>query len=250
MGGQLRERWEQQETGFGVWVMLSGPPGAEMVASMGFDYVGIDCQHGMIDYTGMRDTLFALSGLPATTIVRVPANDPAWIAKALDAGAEGVIVPMINSAEEASRAVRACRFPPEGERSFGMARGRQPLGRSPEEINRNVICLPMIETRDGLEAADEICAVDGVTGVYIGPSDLALSLGFDPQAERPAEHAEAIERVRAACERAGIVPAVHAMNGAEAKQRSEQGFRMVTVTADAALLAIGALTELAAARAD
>lgn len=249
MTNRLRELWTRGETAFGAWIMLSGPAGAEMVASVGFDYVGIDGQHGLFGPGDMRDMLLTLTGGDATPVARVGANDPALIGKALDFGAHGVIVPLVNSAEEAERAAVACRFPPDGERSFGLARGRQTLGRDPAEINREVLCLPMIETRQAVDAADEICTVPGVDGIYIGPSDLALSLGYSPMGgEQPAEHAEAIEHVRQACERNGIVPAIQVMNGAQAAERAKQGFKMVTIVADAALLAIGSITELGAAR--
>ena len=231
--------------------MMSSPAAAEMIAALGFDYVGIDVQHGLIAYEGMRDILLAASGQTPSVIVRVPSNDEWWVGKALDAGAEGIIVPLVNSAADAERAARACRYPPDGVRSFGAARAVQPLGRAPDEVNANVLCFPMIETRAGLDAADEICAVPGVDGVYIGPSDLALSLGDEP-ARGPSpspEHAAAVERIRTACERAGIVPGIHCYNGAGAKARADEGFRLVTVCADATLLAIGGSAELAAARA-
>ncbi len=246
---RLRTLWGDGKTAFGVWVMLSSAAGAEMIAAMGPDYVGIDCQHGLLAYEGMRDVLFALKGVDTTAIVRVPFNDPWWIGKALDTGAEGVIVPLVNSRADAERAAAACRFPPDGERSFGLARGHQSLGRDTTEINSNVLCFPMIETVEGLAAAEDICSTPGVDGIYVGPGDLALSLGLPPQFVGPPEHAEAVERIRKSCEAAGIVPAIHALNGAEAKMRAEQGFRMVTATADAALLAVGALTELGNARA-
>lgn len=248
MPNRLRALWADQKTAFGGWIMMSGPAGAEMIGMMGFDYVCIDCQHGLLAYEGMRDILIALTGIETTPIVRVPSNDPWWIHKALDAGAHGIIVPLVNSREEAEQAAAACRYPPDGARSFGPARGHQPFGREISEINRDVVCLPMIETRAGLEAADDICSTPGVDGIYIGPSDLALSLGLPPMGFDAPEHIAAVDRVRTACETAGIVPAIHGQNGADAKMRAGQGFRMVTVTSDAALLAIGAITELGNAR--
>lgn len=249
MGNRLRELWAQDKVVFGGWVMLSGATGAEMMASMGYDYIGIDCQHGLFTYDNMRNVLLALTGMNTTPIVRVPSNDPAWIGKALDTGAEGIIVPLVNSRADAERAVAACRFPPLGERSFGLARGHQPFGRDPADINREVLCFPMIETAEAVEAADEICSTPGVDGIYIGPSDLAISMGLAPmQPTQPAQHAEAIERVVKTCRANDIIPAIHAYSGADGKMRAEQGFRMVTVAADASLLAIGSLTELGAAR--
>lgn len=248
MANLLRQRWANAETAFGVWVMLSGPAGAEMLGTMGFDYVCIDCQHGLLGFEDMRDILLTLAGIETTPIVRVPSNDASRIGQALDAGAHGVIVPLVNSRADAERAVAACRFPPQGDRSFGLARGHQSLGRNPLEINREVLCLPMIETTQAVEAADEICSVPGVDGIYVGPSDLALSMGLAPMGEQPSEHTDALLRVVKACEVNAITPGIQAFSGAEAKLRAEQGFRMITVTADAAILALGALTELGQAR--
>jgi 4-hydroxy-2-oxoheptanedioate aldolase len=229
--------------------MLSSPAGAEMIATMGFDYIGIDCQHGLLDYGDMRDILLTLNGIETTPIVRVPSSDPSTVGRALDAGAEGIIVPMVNNREDAERAVDACMYPPVGLRSHGLARGHQPFGRNPGEINREVLCFVMIETREGLDAANEICTTPGVDGVYVGPSDLALSLGFSPMEERPPEHADAVAKILAACDESGVVPGIHAYGGADARGRSAQGFKMVTVTADAAVLAMGSRSELGAARA-
>jgi 4-hydroxy-2-oxoheptanedioate aldolase len=249
MGNRLRALWSEGGTAFGVWIMLSSPAAVETIASMGFDYVGVDCQHGLLDYTDMRDILLMLRGLPTTPVVRVPYGEASAIGRALDAGAEGIIVPMVNSRAEAELAVAACRFPPDGVRSFGPGRAHQPFGRDPAAINTEVVCLAMIETRYGLAAADEICSTPGLDGIYVGPSDLALSLGHAPTAaEHPAEHAEAVARVREACEKNGLVPAIHAYGGANAKMRADQGFRMVTVTADAAVLSLGSLNELRVAR--
>jgi 4-hydroxy-2-oxoheptanedioate aldolase len=247
---RLKQLWSDGKTAFGAWIMYSGTAAAEMIALVGFDYVCVDCQHGLLGVEDMRDILIALHGAETTPFVRVPANDPSWIGKALDAGAEGIIVPLVNSRAEAEQAVAGCRFPPAGVRSLGLARGHQPFGRDTFEINRKVLCFPMIETRQALDAAGEICSTPGVDGVYIGPSDLALSLGLAPRrADVPPEHAEAVERIRGACEETGIVAGIHTYNGTEARHRAEQGFGLVTVTADAALLASGALTELGKARA-
>lgn len=246
---RLRALLADGGTAFGAWILMSGPAGAEMIGGLGFDYVCIDCQHGLLGYEEMRDIILVLKGLPTTPIVRVPSNDASWIGKALDTGAEGVIVPLVNSAADAQRAATASRFPPLGDRSFGLARGHLALGRTPDEINREVLCFAMIETADGLAAADEICSTPGIDGVYIGPSDLALSLGVPPLLrEPPPVHVEAVAGVRESCVAAGIVPAIHAHSGSDAKARAAEGFRMVTCTSDAAILAVGGLSELEIAR--
>ena len=242
---KIRTAWSEGRTAFGAWVMMSSPAAIEVIASHDFDYVCIDCQHGLLAYDDMRDLLLTLNGIDTSPIVRVPWNDPTSIGKALDAGAEGIIVPMVNSVADAQAAARACRYPPEGMRSFGPARRYQAFEGGPAGANAGVICLPMIETREALASAAEICAVDGVDGIYVGPFDLALSSGLQAFST---EHEEAIAAVRGACEQASIVPAIHAVGGAMAKQRSSEGFRMVTVIDDSAMLSQASRTELGVAR--
>lgn len=216
-----------------------------MLATMGFDYVCVDWQHGLLGYEAMAAMVQAMAGIDVSPIVRVPSNDSGAIGKALDAGAEGIVVPLVNAPEDARRAAEACRFPPDGVRSFGIARARTPFGRDTADANAGVVCLPMIETREGVERAGDICAVPGVDGVYIGPSDLGVSLGVDPGSP---EHAEAVRRIRDACLAADVVPGIHSYSGEEGRRHAEDGFRMVTIAADMALLATGALRELGAAR--
>ena len=246
----VRDAWTQDRAAFGAWLTFPSAHAAEMVAAMGFDYVCIDWQHGMHGMSDVVSMLQILSRMPPTVLVRVPTNDPMWTGKVLDAGAHGVIVPMVNSREEAELAASGCRFPPDGVRSFGSPRPHQPLGRGPAEQNASVLCFPMIETRQALATADEICTTPGIDGVYIGPSDLGISLGHSPTLD-PTErdHVDAIETIRAACERAGIVAGIQCRDGAQAKARADEGFRLVTAVSDAGLLATGAITELGHARA-
>ena len=141
--------------------------------------------------------------------MRVPSLDSELIGKVLDAGAHGLVVPMVESAAEAARAVCACRYFPEGRRSIGSSRGMYTLGNRPELVNRQVICLVMIETATGVRNVEEICAVPGVDGVYLGPGDLAITLGLQPTLiSQPGEHADSIERVRAVCDAQGIVAGI------------------------------------------
>lgn len=235
----LREVWAAGGTTFGAWCMMPGTVHVEALALAGFDYLCIDCQHGLIGYDQMVAMLQAMARTDTAPVVRVPANDWSWIGKALDAGAEAVIVPMVNSRSEAEQAGAACRYPPHGLRSYGPT--RRPAA--------DPVCLVMIETAQAVEAADEICGAEGVDGVYVGPSDLAVSLGYPPSlnVEAP-DHAAALERVRQSCETAGIVPGIHAGSGAQARARAEAGFRMVTAATDMAVLGAGARRELKAAR--
>lgn len=240
----LRELWERGGTAFGLWATVPGSFGAELLAGAGFDYLCVDQQHGVLDYAAMVPMLQGARAAGAAPLTRVLSADPALITKALDAGAWGVIVPLVSDGAAAARAVSACRFPPRGTRSYGPVRAAEVIGSSdPETVEREALCFVMVETAEGLHNVEEIAATPGLDGIYIGPADLSLSLGAGP-----GELERAVGRIRAACEEAGIVPGVHCSSGEEARRRAAEGFRLVTVTSDAALLREGARRELAAAR--
>jgi 4-hydroxy-2-oxoheptanedioate aldolase len=246
----LQSMWDGGGVARGAWCAAPSSVTAEVVASTGYDYVCIDMQHGAIGYSDAVPMLQAISGRGATPIVRVGANDPAAIGRVLDAGALGVVVPMVGSAEEAARAVAACRYPPRGGRSYGPVRAAAVIGSRDVRDLEQVLCAVMVETREGLDRVDEIAGTEGVGAIYVGPSDLALALGLPPAYEHdePA-HQEAIERIREACDRHGIIAGIHCDGGAMAARRVEQGFRMVTVVNDLATLRAGVTAELAAATA-
>ncbi len=168
----LRSRWAAGETAFGGWCCLGSAFSAELLGSLGFDYVCVDCQHGLTGYDAMWPMVQALRGTGATPVVRAPANDGPWLGKALDAGAEAVIVPMVNSAEEALRAAAACRYAPEGVRSYGPVRAGLLLGDDAAAVNRAVTCLVMIETVAAVAVADAICATPGSTASTSAPPTL------------------------------------------------------------------------------
>jgi 4-hydroxy-2-oxoheptanedioate aldolase len=246
----LKAAWSEGRTAFGLWMTVPGSVGAEIFAEAGVDYVCVDQQHGVIGYDSMVPMLQAIGAEGTAPITRVLSNDPFVIMKALDAGAWGVIVPLINSAEDAARAVSACRYPPQGTRSYGPVRAASVIGsRDPEELGGEVLCLVMVETREALERVDEIASTPGVNGIYIGPSDLALSLGLTPTLDvQEGEHAEAIRRIREACHRNAIAAGIHAASGEWARRHAEAGFDMVTVATDASLLRTAALRETTVAR--
>jgi 4-hydroxy-2-oxoheptanedioate aldolase len=246
----LKEAWAQGRTAFGLWSAIPGSFGVELVAGAGFDYVCVDQQHGVVDYASMVPMLQAIGAAGATPITRVLSKDPYEIMKVLDAGALGVIVPLIDNAAEAERAVAACRYPPRGNRSYGPVRASHVIGsRDPEDLAREVLCIVMVETREGLGRVEEIAATPGLDGIYIGPTDLALSLGLPPTSKvTEPEHAEAVSRIREACRQHGIVSGIQAASGEWAKKHAEAGFDMVTVATDAALLRDAARRELTTAR--
>jgi 4-hydroxy-2-oxoheptanedioate aldolase len=223
----------------GLWANIDSSLTAEAAALAGADYVVVDEQHGVVDPTAMAAMLQAIQVGGAAPLVRVARNDPWVIGHALDLGALGVIVPMVDDAAQAARAVAACRYAPEGERSFGALRavGSEPL------------CLTMVETRAGLEHVEEIARTPGLDGIYIGPSDLALSLGLQPTLRL--EHApvlDAIERVRAACDGAGLIAGLHCLTGEDAARFTGSGFAMITVGGDLRHLRAALERSLASAR--
>jgi 4-hydroxy-2-oxoheptanedioate aldolase len=246
----LKEAWSEGRTALGLWMTVPGSIEAEIFAKVGADYVCVDQQHGIIGYDSMVPMFQAIQAEGTAPITRVLSNDPFLIMKALDAGAWGVIVPLVNNAEDAAQAVAACRYPPQGIRSYGPVRAAGVIGsRDPEELGGEVLCLVMVETREALERVDEIASTPGVDGIYIGPSDLALSLGLPPTLDiQEGEHAEAVERIREACHRNGIAAGIHAASGEWARRHAGAGFEMVTVATDAALLRAAAIRELTVAR--
>ncbi len=221
---------------------------AEVFGRAGFDYVCVDTQHGNVEYQITVEMIRAIEAVGTSPIVRVPWNEPGIIGKMLDAGAHGVIIPMVNSPEEAAAAVAACRYAPDGSRSYGPTVGRIRHDDYVAWAAANVACIPMIETKQAVDALPEILAVPGIDAVYVGPADLSLTLGLPPTSNdgEPAFD-EAYARIVEECDKAGVVPGCHA-SGALVPKRFEQGFRMVTATADQLALAAGARAELAKAR--
>jgi 4-hydroxy-2-oxoheptanedioate aldolase len=221
---------------------------AEVMARSGFDWVCIDLQHGLIGYQDMLGMLQAVAVVGVPALVRVPWNDPAWIMKALDAGAAGVIVPMVNSPSEAASAVGACRYPPEGYRSWGPTRASLGVDDySPELANRSVICAVMVETVPALERLGEIVSVPGVDAVFIGPSDFALSMGFAPRSDQP-EHRRRLEAVPTVCRDHEVVAGI-ACGSAELLTRWRQaGYTMLAVPSDMVMLRRAATEMLDRAR--
>ncbi|WP_119066121.1 HpcH/HpaI aldolase family protein [Rubrobacter indicoceani] len=248
----LKEKLASGETAFGFWGMLPASFGAEMAAGAGYDYVSLDQQHGLIGVGDAVPFFQAVRAGGATPVSRVERNDPTVIGRALDFGAQAVIVPLVNNAQEAAEAVAACRYPPRGKRSYGPVRAGEIFGSAdPEDLDSGVLCFVMIETGEGLDNVDEIAATPGIDGIYIGPADLALGLGLAPALEvSDDKHAAAIDKIRLACEENGIIPAIHTESGAQSKKHAEAGFRMITVTSDYGLIRDGAPAMLSEARGD
>jgi 4-hydroxy-2-oxoheptanedioate aldolase len=236
-------------TAFGAWCTVPSGAVTEQLALTDLDYVCIDCQHGLVDYRDMLVMLQSMARTNVTTVVRVVSHDHATIGKVLDAGADAVIVPMVNDRTQAEYVASACRYAPRGIRSYGPVRAAATVGSAETDVlDAHVLCLVMIETEQGVANADEICSTPGIDGIYIGPADLAISLGERPGGLIPGRHLESVEHVLDRCNAHGIIPAIHSYDGATARRYAAMGFRMVTVGVDLRLLRAAVANELRDAR--
>ncbi|MFT5562105.1 MAG: 4-hydroxy-2-oxoheptanedioate aldolase [Candidatus Azotimanducaceae bacterium] len=243
--------WREGGQTVGGWLSVGNAFTAESMAHVGFDWLCVDMQHGMIDYQDVKVMLPAISTTKTIPFVRVPWNEPYEIMKVLDAGAYGVIVPLINNRQEAEKAVAACRYPPEGNRSFGPARAAMYGGKNyAEESNNEIACIAMIETAEGIENLEQIATTKGLDAIYIGPSDLGYGLGLGPMAFEDPKHKETVENILAACKKAGIAAGIHTGSLDYSKRYLEMGFNLVTLGTDSAFMGRLARQELRAARGD
>lgn len=238
----LKALWADNKQALNGWLSIPSGFSAEIMSKQDYDCLTIDMQHGLIDYSDMAQMLQAMAAAPVTPLVRVPWLDPAAIMKSLDAGALGIICPMISTGEQAAEFVSYMRYPPRGSRSFGPIRARFAHGLDyGDHANDEVLCFAMIETAEAMDNLDEIVATPGLDGVYIGPSDLtfglsngALPIGLDR--EEP-EMIDAIERIRVAADKAGIKACLHTMSTDYAVRGFKWGFDLVTMASDSVHLA-------------
>ncbi len=234
----LLERFQADQPIFNGWCAIPSPWSAELMARAGWHSVTLDLQHGLIDYDHAAPMFQAIQLAGATPLARAPWNEPGIVMKLLDAGALGVICPMVNTPEECARFVGACRYPPLGYRSYGPIRARAAWGDDYEHrAQGEVLAFAMIETADALRHLDAILDVPGLSGVYVGPADLSLSMG-SPERSDPTAPAvvEAIQRIAAACRSRGLIAGIHCGSAAYAQQVIAQGYRFITVSTDSALL--------------
>jgi 4-hydroxy-2-oxoheptanedioate aldolase len=249
MENRLKAKWAAGEPTFGAWLAIPSPLVAEAVAGAGFDYVCVDMQHGVADYQVAITMLAAMRSGDTTPIVRVPWNEPGIIGRMLDAGALGIVIPMVNSVEEARTAVAACRYAPDGARSFGPIRASLVHGATYyADANREIACIPMIETVQAVDGLEQILDVPGIDAVYIGPADLSITYGLPPAVDNPGTvFDDALAKVVGCCQARGITPGIHS-NATVAPKRVASGFRMVTVSADLGAVTTAMRGELKQAR--
>jgi len=234
----LRKLWGDHGKAVNGWLGIPSGVATENMAQAGWDSLTVDMQHGLVDYADMVRMLQAISTTDTTPLVRVPWNEPGIIGKALDAGAMGIICPMINTAGEARALADACRYPPDGLRSFGPTRAIWVHGADyAANANDQIIVMAMIETVEAVANLDAILEVPGIDAVYIGPADLGLTHGFVPKGDRDEpELLAVIDRILAGAKRHGKWAGIHCQAPAYASGMLDKGFDLATIGADNALL--------------
>ncbi|KAI5852689.1 HpcH/HpaI aldolase/citrate lyase family protein [Morchella snyderi] len=223
---------------FGAWQMLPGTHLARSIARSGVDWVLVDTEHGNLDDAAMHEAVQAIAGCSVSPVVRIPACEGWMFKRALDAGAHGIMVPLISSADDARTAVKYSKFPPRGIRGFGSPFPMGAFGISStvdylEQANDNLVTIVQIETKEALENVDEIAAVDGIDVLYVGPFDLGNSIGHPITSDtfHPNLHA-AIEKVYNAAAAAGKRAGIYCVDGDQAHMFSQKGFHMLSVSSD------------------
>ncbi|NIY49886.1 HpcH/HpaI aldolase family protein [Cedecea colo] len=237
----LKSCWNEGRTVLNGWLSIANSFSAEIMAEQGYDSLTIDLQHGFVGYEQATQMLQAMRASGVAPMVRVPWLEPGIIMKALDAGAWGIICPMVNTAEQARTLVSCVRYPPTGNRSFGPTRVTFSAGQDyGQHADEQVVCFAMIETAEAVENLEEIVATPGLDGVYIGPADLTLGLtgrkyrtGFD---RTEPEIVDAIKHILHTAHRAGKKAGLHNGSAAYAAKAAEWGFDLVTLSNDVQLL--------------
>ena len=248
---RLRTLWKSGGAAVNGWLAIPNSFSAETMAHQGWDSLTIDLQHGMVDYQAMVPMLQAISTTHTVPVVRVPWLEPGILMKTLDAGAYGVICPMVNTREDAQKLIAYTHYAPRGTRSFGPVRATLYGGADyAEHANDTIVTFAMIETAKALDNLDDILSVEGLDAIYIGPSDLSLALGCRPVFDDvDPKAAEAIDHILARAKAHGVVASIHNGSTDGALARIAKGFQFVTVSSDARLMAAGAQQVIAKMRA-
>ena len=244
MENKIKQMWSQGKPVVNGWLAIPNFFSAELMANQPWDSLTIDMQHGLVGYDTLLPMLAAIK--PETpTMARVPWLEPGIIMKSLDAGCLGIICPMVNSGEEAEQFIQAMRYPPRGSRSFGPTRAVARHDNYAPEANDKTIAMAMVETKQAMDNIDDIMGTDGLDAVYVGPADLANSLGHEPRLDPvEPEVVEAISLILAKAKEHGLKAGLHNGSAAYATKMIEQGFDLVTIMSDARLLSKACEEEL------
>jgi 4-hydroxy-2-oxoheptanedioate aldolase len=235
----LKQRLQAGDTLTAAWLSINHTFVAELIVRQGFDAAVIDMQHGLQNPSDIMPMLQAVQ--PHTLgVVRVPWNDPATLMKALDMGAEGVIVPLVNTAQEAKTAVSACLYPPLGGRSYGPTRAAHVFPNYTELANDSVTIFAMIETAEGLENLESICQTPGLTGIFIGPADLSYALGLEPKTDNPDPiHVATVQHIIKVCKAHSLVVGIYGDDATYLRQAMGWGIQFVVIATDSRLISQG-----------
>jgi 4-hydroxy-2-oxoheptanedioate aldolase len=243
MSNMLKKRLQAGKACVNAWLAIPSGFSAEVMAQCGWDAVTVDIQHGVQDYQSMVQCFQAMDKHPITPLVRVPWNEPGIIGKVLDGGAWGVICPMVNNAAEAKALVSYSLYPPKGKRSNGPIRAGAYGSATPYQkiANDEVLIIPMIETQEAIDNIDAILDVPGVSGIYVGPSDLGLSLGLEPRLDREEPQVLKIyEKLTSACKKRNLFAGIHNGTATYAARAFGMGFQLCTIANDSGLMAMAA----------
>lgn len=242
---KLKQMWAAGEPALNAWLCIGNGFAAEVVAAQGFDSIVLDGQHGVMGYNEMLSILQSTLAYDVTALVRVPWLEPGAIMRAMDAGAYGIICPMINNRKQAEELVSYMRYPPLGTRSFGPTRIGISAGSDyAANANEQILCIAMIETAEGMKNLDEIVSTPGLDGIYVGPADLTLGLTqgrLAPGADyEDQEIVDAIKQILAACKSQKIAACLHCGSAEYAAKAFGWGFDLCTLNSDARYLAAAA----------
>ncbi len=252
--GSFRTRLLAGETLYTAWCLLADPNAAEIVARQGWDAVTIDCQHGFVDHLDMLRIIAAVQGAGTNVLVRTAPRDENLIGKALDAGVDGIIAPMINSPADSRWLSDLAKFPPVGERSWGPARALALSGLDKQsylaQANTLSLAWAMVETAESLANLDAICSTDGIDGIFVGPNDLSVSLSrgatVDPSLP---EVGNALDAVLERAEKHGVIPGIFANTPELARVFAARGFPFIAGGSDVGMLTGGSAQLLGAIKA-
>ncbi len=252
MKNKLRQTLLENRPSFGAWIQIAQPAPAEIFARLGFDWAAVDLEHGAIELESMGDIFRALDSFGCVPVARLPYCDPIWIKRSLDAGAQALIVPMVNTAEQARLAVAEAKYPPAGRRGFAFCRANRygiDFGQPAEELNDEIAVIVQIEHKDAITNLDAILGVAGVDGAFIGPYDLSGSYGRSGDFGSP-EMTVALAAFLDACRRHGKAAGLYVPDPAEqfVRRYLADGYTFLALGVDTAFLAAAARQALDSAR--
>lgn len=246
-GMSLANRGWKSNAIIGTWCTFESAAVIGELLSRDFDFIGIDCQHSTIDDASAARLVRDIDRHDTAIVVRISNHNRAAVGRVLDAGADAVVVPTVETASQAEEVIRAAHYPPEGTRSFGPF--RPGTSRVLRELSASANCFPMIETVRGLENVNDICSVPNIAGIDVGLADLAISMGNDPSdTEGNQDLVSALDPLLKACESSDIIAGVHIRDAKTIRRWLELGFRFISVGNDKAFLNAAAAAELALAR--